>query len=92
MYSRLLLSLGLAVLNVVVFFFLMWGQNGWLSLRDLKQQLVQLQEDKVKLDARNLRLSHEIRLLKTDKEFQKKMIRLRLRYIRDNELVYIFDD
>ena len=71
---------------------MIWGQNGLLAFQDLKEQLASLKKAKVELDAQNLRLSHEIRLLKTDQAYQEKMIRQKLRYIRDNELVYIFDE
>ncbi|MBQ7607373.1 MAG: septum formation initiator family protein [Desulfovibrionaceae bacterium] len=92
MFSRVFLSVILGIINFTVFFFMIWGQNGLLAFQDLKEQLASLKKAKVELDAQNLRLSHEIRLLKTDQAYQEKMIRQKLRYIRDNELVYIFDE
>ena len=92
MFSRVFLSVILGIINFTVFFFMIWGQNGLLAYQDLKEQLASLKKAKVELDAQNLRLSHEIRLLKTDQAYQEKMIRQKLRYIRDNELVYIFDE
>ena len=71
---------------------MIWGPNGLISLQELKKQHSNLQAQKAELDAKNLQLSHEIRLLKNDKSYQEKMIRQKLRYIRNNELVYIFDD
>ena len=92
MLSRVLVFLSLGIINFLLFFFMVWGQNGLLAFKELKVQLAKLQATKVELDAQNLQLSHEIRLLKTDKSYQEKMIRQRLRYIRNNELVYIFDE
>ena len=40
---------------------------------------------------RNLSLSREIRLLQTDQKYVEKMIRQRLHYLRDNEILYLFD-
>ncbi len=92
MFSRVFLFVSLGVINFAVFFLMIWGQNGLLAFQDLKKQLVSLQKTKVELDTQKLQLSHEIRLLKTDQTYQEKMIRQKLRYIRDNELVYIFDE
>ena len=72
MLPRVLLFVGLGVINASIFFFMIWGQNGLLAYQELKRQLAHLQETKVSLDAQNLQLSHEIRLLKTDKRDQEK--------------------
>ena len=62
-----------------------------MTLRELKSQRHSLEEQLGELENRGMQLSQEIRLLKTDKDYQERMIRQRLRYIRDNEIVYIFD-
>ena len=92
MFSRVFLFITLGLINFTVFFFMIWGQNGLLAFQDLKSQLGSLQKTKVELDTQKLKLSHEIRLLRTDQAYQEKMIRQKLRYIRDNELVDIFDE
>ena len=92
MLGRIILLSLIGIINLAICYFMIWGQNGLLALNELKQQDRELQELKADLDAKNLQLSHEIRLLKTDKSFQEKMIRQKLRYVRNNELVYIFDD
>ena len=91
MLVRVILFVGLGIINVTLFFLMIWGQNGLLAFQDLKRQLATLQEQKAELDTRNLQLSQEIRMLKTDKDYQIKMIRQKLRYIRNNEIIYIFD-
>lgn len=92
MLPRLILLSILGIVNAFLFYFMIWGPNGLISLQELKKQHSNLQAQKAELDAKNLQLSHEIRLLKNDKSYQEKMIRQKLRYIRNNELVYIFDD
>ena len=49
------------------------------------------EQKQAELEEKIVQLSHEIRLLKNDKNYQEKMIRQKLRYIRNNEIVYIFD-
>ena len=88
----MILFLGLGIINATLFFFMIWGPNGLYAYRELKKQYYELEKQKTILDANIIKVSHEIRLLKTDKSYQEKMIRQRLRYIRNNELVYIFDD
>lgn len=92
MLPRVILFLVLGIINAILFFFMIWGPNGLYSYQELKKQYQELEKQKKTLDANIIRVSHEIRLLKTDKSYQEKMIRQRLRYIRNNELVYIFDD
>ena len=49
-----------------------------------------LQNEIASLDAQNLSLSKEIRLLQSDNKYVEKVIRQRLHYVRDNEILYIF--
>lgn len=91
LFVRVFLFITLGVVNCALFFFMIWGQNGVLAYRDLKQQHAELQEQQAELEEKIVQLSHEIRLLKNDKNYQEKMIRQKLRYIRNNEIVYIFD-
>ncbi|MBQ7618316.1 MAG: septum formation initiator family protein [Desulfovibrio sp.] len=91
MLMRVILFVTLGLINVTLFFLMVWGQNGLMTLRELKSQRHSLEEQLGELENRGMQLSQEIRLLKTDKDYQERMIRQRLRYIRDNEIVYIFD-
>ncbi len=70
---------------------MIWGSNGLIAYHDLKHQLSELEAQKAQIEEKSLLLSNEIRLLKTDQNYQEKMIRQKLRYIRNNELVYIFE-
>ncbi|MBR4742056.1 MAG: septum formation initiator family protein [Desulfovibrio sp.] len=90
--SKVLLFLILGIFNASLFYFMIWGPNGLLAFQELKKQQAELEAQKEELDDKCLMMSHAIRLLKTDKDYQEKMIRQKLRYIRDNEFVYIFDD
>ena len=91
MFFRVILFAVLGIFNCMLAYVMIWGQSGLVSYRDLKRQHAEILAEKAAYEEKIVRLSHEIRLLKTDKSYQEKMIRQKLRYVRNNELVYIFD-
>lgn len=88
--SFFLLAVGLV--NVAMFYRMVWGPTGLREYRDLKRQYSELQERIADLDAGNLALSREIRLLQSNGQYVEKIIRQRLHYVRDNEVLYLFGD
>ena len=90
MIWRVVILLGLGICNIVLFSRVIWGSTGILEYRELKNRYEILQEKIHKLDEDNLAISREIRLLQTDKKYMEKVIRQRLHYVRDNEILYIF--
>ncbi len=78
------------IINVVLLYSLVWGDQGLMAYQALKEQH-KLMEARVKeLDEKNLAVSREIRLLQSDEKYQEKMIRKRFNYVKDNEILYIF--
>lgn len=61
-----------------------------MEYRNLKIQLNDLRQQVLNLDAENLSLSREIRLLQSDNKYVEKMVRQKLHYLHANEVVYIF--
>ena len=92
MVLRTIVLLVLAVINVVFFCRMMWSPSGILAFKELKEQHAALQRQVAELDKRNVALSREIRLLQSDNAYVEKMIRQRLHYVRDNEVLYLFTD
>lgn len=92
MFWRTFIILVLGFANVVLFYRMMWAPNGLLAFKDLKEQHAGLEMRAVELDKANLQLSKEIRLLQSDNVYVEKMIRQRLHYVRDNEVLYLFTD
>lgn len=90
MFWRVTILLVLGLFNVALFSRMIWGPTGLVEYRALKQEYAQLQARISGLDAENLALSKEIRLLQSDDRYVEKMIRQRLRYVRDNEVLYLF--
>lgn len=87
---RVLLILALGVCDLALFGKMLWGQGGVMEYRDLKGQYASLKEKISDLDRQNMALSREIRLLQSDNQYVEKMVRQKLRYLRDNEIVYLF--
>ncbi len=89
---RVALLVALGGLNVVLFMRMVWGPAGLLEYRQLKMEHAGLEQKVAKLDQVNLHLSREIRMLQSDRKYTEKMIRQRLRYVRDGEIIYLFSD
>ena len=92
MFWRTFIILFLGIANVVLFYRMVWGTNGLMAFKDLKEQHSALETRIAELDKSNLHLSREIRLLQSDNAYVEKMIRQRLHYVRDNEVLYLFTD
>lgn len=87
---RVMLISILGICDAALFAKMVWGPGGIVEYRQLKGQYVSLKERISHLDAENMALSREIRLLQTDNQYVEKMVRQKLRYLRDNEIVYLF--
>ena len=92
MFWKVFLITALGVLNVALFYRMVWSPYGLLVYHKLRQEHVQLETQVRHLDQQNLALSHEIRLLRSDDGYVEKMIRRRLHYVKDNEILYLFHE
>ena len=88
-WQRIFIGLSLSI-NVVLAYSLIWGSQGLGAYRNLKEQHAVLEERIKQLDAQNIALSREIRLLQSDDKYQEKIIRKRFNFVKDNEILYIF--
>ncbi len=82
----------LIIVNVVLFYRMIWGGSGVLAFNELRKEFRALESEIAQVDAQNLQLSKEIRLLKSDDAYVEKMIRQRLHYVRNNEILYLFTE
>ena len=92
MFWKVFLIAALGVLNVVLFYRMVWSPYGILVYHKLRQEHAHLEAQVQELDKHNLALSREIRLLRSDDSYVEKMIRQRLHYVKDNEILYLFND
>lgn len=90
MMWRLAIILFLAVCNLALFARMVWSPTGLVEYRAMKDRYQELKAEVTRLDQDNMRLSRDIRLLQTDAKYVEKMVRQKLHYLRDNEIVYIF--
>ena len=70
---------------------LFWGSQSLSNYHQLKKQQAALQVELNGQDAINAGLSREIRLLQSDGRYVEKKIRQRLNYVKENEILYLFD-
>ena len=89
--GKMLFLVFLVLLNAALFSRLMWGTGSIHSWYALKEKQSEVSQELQSLNAKRAALSREIRLLKTDPDYVEKVIRQRLNYVRDNEVLYIFD-
>lgn len=80
------------LLNLLLVWNLIWGEQGLISYKSLQQEFLLLDERIESLEQQNIALSREIRLLQTDDKYIEQMIRRRLNFIKENEVWYIFPD
>ncbi len=91
LWKLTILAIALLV-NVTLGVRLFWGPQSFANYHHLKTEQAQLQEQLEAQDIVNANLSREIRLLQTDERYVEKMIRQRLNYVKENEILYLFDD
>ncbi|SBV94114.1 Septum formation initiator family protein [uncultured delta proteobacterium] len=90
-WQRVFVGFSLAI-NGILIYSLIWGGQGLQAYRNLKEQHQVLEERIKDLDAKNVALSREIRLLQSDEKYQEKIIRNRFNFVKDNEILYIFPE
>ena len=79
-------------INLIIFCHMIWGSEGLIAYRELKQKHAAIEAEIASIDAENRSLSRDIRLLQTDERYVEKMIRQRLHYVHENEVLYLFGD
>ncbi len=92
MFWRTFILIALGLINIILFYRMIWGDSGVLAFNKLRMQYKGLVQELANLDEENDDLSNEIRLLKSDDAYVEKMIRQRLHYVRQNEILYLFTD
>lgn len=92
MVSRVFILCVFLVFNTYLIYVAVWGERGYLAHEELAAQYEKAKEDCLKADDQNRQLSREIRLLKSDNSYIEKMAREHLRYLHDNEILYLFDE
>ncbi|WP_027722749.1 FtsB family cell division protein [Maridesulfovibrio zosterae] len=82
----------LVIINIVLLIRLGLSEQGVFGYLDLDQKVQELESRIEAADNRTIELSREIRRLKSDQAYQEKVIRGRMNYVKENELLYIFPE
>lgn len=82
----------LLILNGLLVFHLIWGENSFLAYLELEKTSRSMQEDIERVEETNLKLSRKIRLLKNDPEYLEKVIRSELHFVQPDETLYLFSE
>ena len=87
---RRVVLVGLVLLNVVLLWGLLASDHGLFAYLSLKDRHDRLVHDMDEADRTSRELSREIRLLTSDAAYQEKVVRERLNYVREDEVLYLF--
>lgn len=90
MLVRRVLLAASVLLNIVFIYNLIWGESGVISYKELKARHSLLSASYEKIQKNNDELSQEINLLQSDEKYLEKVIRNRMNFVRDNEILYVF--
>ena len=82
----------LVVVNLFLLFRMIWSDQGVFAYLELKNRYEVLQSKIDTVDSKSLDLSQEIRRLKSDKAYQEKIIRERMNFVKQDEILYIFPE
>lgn len=82
----------LLLLNAMLLWTLVVGDHGVFAYWGLKDRRDRLLQSRDEADRISRELSQEIRLLSSDPAYQEKMVRERLNYVRQDEILYLFSD
>ena len=91
LWKAVLLALAVFV-NLTLAWRLVWGPQSLVTYRELRAQYESLEQEVARYDGINAALSREIRLLQTDAAYVEKVIRQRLNFVRDDEILYLFTE
>ncbi len=91
LWKKCVLAIAILV-NVALVCRLFYGTQSIVSYRELVAQHTELTREIERYNVVNAALSQEIRLLQSDEKYLEKMIRQRLNFVRENEILYLFTE
>lgn len=91
MWHKILLAIAIT-LNVVLLGRLFLSDEGIMGYSALKSENEELRLELEKINEKNLALSREIELLNSDEKYLEKIIRSKLNFVKNNEILYLFQE
>lgn len=80
----------LLLVNLYLLLGLVWSGQGFFSYLELKNRYQNLRQELETLEQSSRELSADIMRLESDPDYQERMIRERMNYVRENEVLYVF--
>lgn len=90
-WRRILLGV-LVGLNLFLLYQIVWSSNGLFAYLELKQRHEELVKVIQETTDKSLGLSRTIRWLQSDPDYQERVIRSQMGFLRQDEIVYIFPE
>lgn len=84
---KAVMLLGIAFVTLCVCA-VIYASRGWYHLRELQDAQAQLEATVVRLELENSRLEEHLRRLEQDDAYLEKVVRERLGWVKDNEMIY----
>jgi len=91
MWHKILLFIAI-MLNVALLGRLFLSDEGIIGYTALKSENEDLRLELEKINEKNLALSREIELLNSDEKYLEKIIRSKLNFVKNNEILYLFQE
>ena len=91
MWHKILLVIAIAV-NVLLLGRLFLGQQGIEGYTALRADSNELMQQLQTVEQKNIALSREIELLNSDDKYIEKVIRNKLNFVKNNEILYLFQE
>ncbi len=79
------------LLNFTLGYRLLFSEQSFFAWQGVKEHYAKMQADLVDIKKKQADLSYEIKLLQTDNDHIERAIRERLNYVRENEVLYVFE-
>ena len=79
------------LMNITLGYSLFLGDQSFFAWRSLHTKYTELTAELDFINQKKASLSQQIRLLQNDSAYIEKIIRQRLNYVRENEILYIFE-
>lgn len=91
MWHKVLLAIAV-VINILLLGRLFLSDQGMHGYNELRVEKEALQEQLSAIEQKNLALSREIELLNSDEKYVEKIIREKLNFVQNNEIMYLFQE
>ena len=92
MFWRRVLLGALIAFNLFLAYSIIFGSSGYVEYKEQVDHIRTLETEIKRLNQENAQLSGQVRLLRSDQDYLERMIRAQMKFVKSNEILYIFPD